>query len=717
MEMTIGERRLVARIARRADAEREYQRAKQQGRTASLLEQNRPNVFQMKVANVLPGDRVATDLFYTELLVPEDNDYEFVFPTVVGPRYSNRLSNEAPVSERWIQSPYLHSGEEPPQQGFNLWVEMATSVPIWDLACPSHALEAKFADASRASIRLPETERLAGDRDFILRYRLAGQEVESGLLLYEGPEEKFFLAMVQPPHRVTRKERAPMEYVFVVDVSGSMQGYPLAVSKRLLGNLLNALRPEDRFNVILFSGGSSLLSPNSLPANPAHIRAAVGLIDTQHGGGGTEILPALQRVVDLAPPCEPMGRTVVIATDGYVAVEPEVFDLIATHLGDVNFFAFGIGTSVNRFLIEGMARVGKGHPWVLTAETDAERATDEFLEYVASPVLVGTDLQFEGFDAYDVDPGQLPDLFASRPLVISGKWRGEAVGRIRLRGMSGNGPWAETIDVACSEPRPSYSALRHLWARERIATVSDYGRAFAETPERVEQITDLGLRYGLMTKYTSFVAVDPLSRTKQQSTKVNQPLPLPQGVSDLAVADWSTQAGWAIHFDASSFQAPTEIPPAMEDFPHYSIAACRVAGHIGVPGGVPGGVVGGVPGGLVGGVLGGVAKSAAPPPPPPPVQKLAPIVVSGNVQASRLIRRVEPAYPPLARHAGVQGIVLLRVEVDEKGNVVQIEVVRGHPLLVNAAVEAVKQWKYRPTLVNGGAVPVIVTVTVRFALK
>ncbi len=157
----------------------------------------------------------------------------------------------------------------------------------------------------------------------------------------------------------------------------------------------------------------------------------------------------------------------------------------------------------------------------------------------------------------------------------------------------------------------------------------------------------------------------------------------------------------------------------MEDVPEYSSVAGGMVGGVagGVPGGVPGGVVGGVPGGVTGGVLGGVPKSAAPPPPPPPTHLTEPIQVGGNLQASQLVKRVEPDYPELARQARVQGLVLLRVTIDEKGDVVKIEVVRGHPLLVDAAVKAVRQWKYRPTLINGNPVPVIATVTVPFALK
>jgi len=710
MEMTIGQRRLVAQIAKREDARKTYERARREGRTASLLEQERPNVFQMKVANILPGDVVRTDLYYTELLVPEKGIYQLVYPTVVGPRYSHRPKSTAPDSEKWVESPYLHSGQLP-QSRLALQVDISTAVPLWDLACPSHDIDARFPSASTASVRLAANEVQGANRDFILKYRLTGEAIASGLLLKEGPEENFFLAMIQPPRR-SAVTRAPMEYIFVVDVSGSMHGYPLEISKELLRNLLGSLGPHDLFNVVLFSGRSALLNDESLPATPAHIQAAIQLIEAEVGSGGTEILPALETALMIPSPKTPMGRTVVIATDGYVDVEQEVFDLISSALGNANFFAFGIGTSVNRYIIEGMARVGKGEPFVVTGESQARSAAADFATYVGSPILSRAEVQFEGLDAYDVDPPQLPDLFAERPLIITGKWRGVATGRIRLSGVSGKGDWRETLEVARSEPSPAHAALRYLWARERIAVLSDYNQSFRETDDRISQITDLGLRYSLMTKYTSFVAVDTVARTNQKPTTVAQPLPLPEGVSDLAVGNHGGSAS-VVKLDESRFAMPARIAkslpaPPMDSVPEYSNTA----------GGVPGGLVGGVPGGVVGGVLGGVPKSASPPPPPlPPVGIKSPIRVGGNVQASKLIKRVEAKYPELARQARVQGMVLLKILVDASGNVVEIHVVSGHPLLVEAAVEAVKQWKYRPTLLNGEAVPVIAIATVNFVLR
>lgn len=696
MEMMVGWRRMVAQIARREDAREAYERAKREGRTASLLEQDRPNVFQIRVANILPGDLVQTDLYYTELLAPEEQTYQFVFPTVVGPRYSHKPRSGAPCCDRFVETPYLHAGQAAPSS-LDIQVDISTAVPLWDLACPSHNIEAKFPTASRAVLRLASTEAQGGNRDFILRYRLTGQEVASGLMLHEGEDENFFLAMVQPPRRFAGAARPAMEYIFVVDVSGSMEGYPIGISKELLRSLLRALGPADRLNMILFSEGSWQLDERSEPATPANIQAAIELIENDWGGGGTEILPALRAAVAMPRPTTPMGRTIVIATDGYVDVEREAFDLISGELGNANFFTFGIGSSVNRHIIEGMARVGKGEPFVVDSEEEARAAARKFVDYIGAPVLTDVQFRFEGFDAYDVDPPQAPDLFAERPLIITGKWRGLAAGRIHLTGLSGGGKWSEVIDVGATQPSQAHAALRYIWARERIAALSDYSALSDESQERIDQITELGLRYSLMTKYTSFVAVDTVIRGNGTPTTVAQPLPLPQGVSDLAV----------VKMDATKFTMPAmEIPPPMDSYPP---PPPPIAGPE-----VPAGAVGGIgPDGLVGGPPGG---APLPLPAMPPRIMRAPVRVGGSLQASRLLVRVEPRYPEPAKRARIQGLVLLRVRINEQGKVVEIHVVRGHPLLRHAAIDAVKQWKYRPTVLNGEPVAVFATVTVNFVL-
>ena len=533
MKMTIGKRTILAKIQERKEARRQYEEAKQQGKSASLLEQQRPNVFQMNVANILPGDVIQVELKYTELLVPTDGIYEFVYPTVVGPRYSNQSAETALPSQKWVENPYSHQGESPAYT-FDLTTNLATGLPIQHIASTSHKVAIQYDAPSRASIKLDPSEKSGGNRDFILKYQLAGNKVQSGLLLFEGEKENFFLLMLQPPKRVKVSQIPPREYIFIVDVSGSMYGFPLDISKKLLKDLIGNLRPTDQFNVLLFSGGSSLMSEQSIPATSENIQRAINVIDRQRGGGGTELLPALKRALSLTR-SEGFSRTVVIATDGYVTVEEEVFDLIRKNLGDANMFTFGIGSSVNRHLLEGMARVGMGEPFVISKPEETREKAEKFRKMIESPVLTKVKVDFGKFNTYDVEPLSIPDVFAERPVILFGKWRGKPVGEMMLSGITSNGSYVDKIDIRKEKPHKSNAALQYLWARHRITLLSDYNSLHKEEG-RIKEVTQLGLTYNLLTAYTSFVAIDTEVRLVEgQAVTVKQPLPLPEGVSDYAV--------------------------------------------------------------------------------------------------------------------------------------------------------------------------------------
>ncbi len=354
MKMTIGVRTIIAKIKKREDARKEYEAAKRAGQSASLLEQHRPNVFQMNVANILPSDTITVELRYTELLIPSDKVYAFVYPTVVGPRYSSQNAEKAPATENWIENPYLRQGESPANT-LDVSLNLHAGLPVQDVTCTSHKVSINYTGSNIAVIKLDPSEKFGGNRDFILKYRLSGGKIESGLLLYEGEKENYFLIMLQPPKRIKVSRIPPREYMFIVDVSGSMHGFPLEISKKLLKDLIGSLRPKDKFNVLLFAGSSTVMSDKSLPATQENIRRAIDVIDRQRGGGGTALLPALKRALSM-PGTEGFSRNIVIATDGYVSVEEAAFDLIRNRLGDANMFTFGIGSSVNRHLIEGMAR-------------------------------------------------------------------------------------------------------------------------------------------------------------------------------------------------------------------------------------------------------------------------------------------------------------------------------------------------------------------------
>jgi Ca-activated chloride channel family protein len=535
MNVRIGDRLITASIREKKAAQAEYVAAKREGKTAALLEQHRANVFQMHVGNILPGDEIRVELSYTELLVPEDGTYRFVYPTVVGPRYNGAAGAESHRSEPWIATPHLRAGVASATR-FSLSVDLQSPVPLQSISSPSHRLRTTGERSQRASVALEEDGEPADNRDFVLEYRLEGDEIQSGVLLSRGDEENFFLAMIQPPAAVPTHEILPREYVFIVDISGSMSGFPLDTARSLMNDLMSRLSPSDTFNVLLFAGSNAVLAPQSVPATRENLRYALETLDRTTAGGGTELLPALRRA--LAMPADPgRSRVFVVVTDGYVSVEDDAYALVRNNLSRANLFAFGIGSAVNRELIEGLARAGQGEPFVVQDASAAAGEARRFREMIEAPVMNRVSVLFEGLEAYEVTPAQVPDLFARRPIVVFGKWRGEARGDIVIEGVTPRGPEhsRHVIDKASSSP--SAGALRYLWARHRIAELTDQERMTGGGEER-DAILALGLKYGLLTKYTSFIAVDRIVRvTDPTATRaVDQPLPLPKGVSELAVS-------------------------------------------------------------------------------------------------------------------------------------------------------------------------------------
>lgn len=534
MTMRIGEKIIHAKIKEKKEAKRIFNSAKKAGKSASLLEQKRPNVFSMSVANIMPGDLFEVELRYTELLVPTDGIYEFVYPTVVGPRYSGMPAAGAPESEKWVQNPYLKKGGDP-KTSFSISVNLSTGIPVHEVICKTHQTNIDYEGESLARISLADPSKFGGDRDFILNYRLTGKQIESGLMLYAGEDENFFLAMVQPPERVELADIPKREYIFIVDVSGSMHGFPLNTSKALLKNLIGNLRETDKFNLILFAGASKVMSPSSVPATAENIDMALRVIERETGGGGTELLSALKRGMKI-PRDENFSRTAIIVTDGFIHAEKEVFKEIQQNLDKTNVFAFGIGSGVNRYLIEGIAKSGLGEPFVVTKPSEADGTAEKFREYVQSPVLTGMEMTYENFETYDVEPMTIPDVFAERPVIVFGKWRGEPGGTVRLAGTGGSGEYVEEFDVSETKPLDENRALKYLWARSRLARLSDFNTQ-RKNPENRLEIVSLGLTYNLLTAHTSFVAVDDVVRNHDvaKTKDVTQPLTLPKGVSNRAV--------------------------------------------------------------------------------------------------------------------------------------------------------------------------------------
>lgn len=539
MKMEIGDEIITAKIKEKEEARHDYEQAKSEGKSASLLEQQRPNVFTMDVANVMPGDIIRIELHYTEMITPTDGIYQFVFPTVAGPRYTSPSVPKSLKAETWIASPFLRLGDTP-REKYNINVNLSAGVPITDLQCGSHKIDVAWDNQTSARISLSNPEEFAGNRDFILDYKLTGTEISSGLMLGTGESENFFLLMVQPPERYTPETIPPREYIFILDVSGSMYGFPLDTSKELIRNLAGSLRESDRFNVILFSDSLIQMSPESVPATAENVQKAFALIDNEEGGGGTELAPALETA--LAIPASPgSARSVIAITDGYISGEREIFDIIGRNICTTNFFSFGIGSSVNRYLIDGIAKTGLGESFVVTDPSEAAATADRFRTYIQSPVLTDVQVTYDGFDVYDIEPPTLSTLFASRPIVLFGKWKGEPSGTIHITGKTGGRDYAEDIPVSAAIPLEANNIIQYLWARTRVERLTDYGMTEDLQANAKKEVTELGLRYSMMTPYTSFIAVtEKVRNTEGKSTDVKQPLPIPMNVSEWAIGNGYT---------------------------------------------------------------------------------------------------------------------------------------------------------------------------------
>jgi Ca-activated chloride channel family protein len=527
MDMNIGDRTIHAKVYERQKADRVYQNALKEGKRAAKLTQHRPNVFQMNVGNIMPKEKVSIDLYYTEMLTPTSGEYQFVFPGAVGPRYTGENNS----GEQTFHLPYTKKGiEDSFRYELNLCID--AGMMIRKLYSNTHKINVRYPNMNEAEIFLSKSNVNPSNRDFILKYALRGNKINSGLLLYQGAEENFFAYIMEPPLKTSLEQIPPREYLFILDISGSMTGYPLDVSKKLMNNLLGDLRKTDSFNILLFAGGSTVFKPTPVYATQENLQNAIQFLSEPFGGGSTQLLNALTRAYSLPRMNDGSSRSMIVITDGYVSVEKEAFQMIRNNLNQSNVFTFGIGSSVNRHLIEGMAKVANSQSFIATNEKEAYVMAERFKEYIATPVLTQLKFSTEGFDAYDIEPSSIPDIFSSRPILVFGKWKGKPNGKIVINGKQGNGQFSREFKVSKGSLSKSFSSLKYLWARKKIELLDDYSISTSRTKQ---EIIELGLRYNLLSKYTSFVAMDHEIVNKKGNLKlVKQANPLPANLNNTA---------------------------------------------------------------------------------------------------------------------------------------------------------------------------------------
>jgi Ca-activated chloride channel family protein len=552
MTMSVGDRTVRGKILRREEAEAVYEAAKTGGQTASLLNQERPNIFTQSVANILPGEQIKITISYVETLKYADGSYEFRFPMVVGPRYvpgsataggqeSTKGNGFAPNTDRVPDGSRITP--QPVPEGMRVGHDISfdltldAGVVIDGITSKTHDVDVERPDDHRAHVRLKDLATIP-NKDFVLRYDVAGQKISDALLTHSSDKGGFFTFILQPPERVTAEDVTPKELVFVLDTSGSMSGFPIEKAKETMKLALENLYPYDTFNLITFAGDEHILFPEPVPATKENLAKAQAFLESRTGGGGTEMMKAIKASMD---PSDAQGhvRIVCFMTDGYVGNDMEIIGEVQKH-PNARVFAFGIGGSVNHFLLDNMAKYGRGEVEYVALNDDGSAAARRFHERVRNPLLTDISVDWNGLPVADVYPKTIPDLFSAKPLILTGRYTGNGKGTIRLRGKMSGRDFVREIPVDFSNSQTQHDVLATLWARTRIDDLmsQDFkGAQEGNMQEEVKQsIIQLGLEYRLMTQFTSFVAVEEMIVTDGgQPRRIDVPVEVPEGVNHGAV--------------------------------------------------------------------------------------------------------------------------------------------------------------------------------------
>lgn len=542
MTLTVGDRIIKGQIKKREEARKIYEQAKSDGKIAALLDEERPNIFTQSVANIPPGKEIRVTLRYLQDLPYDHSVYKFVFPMVVGPRYipgkatgakdtgGSPDTSQVPDASR-ITPPVLRPGE---RSGHNisLRVTLNAGVPIKNIRSSSHDISVRHEGESGAEILLDPSDSIP-NKDFTLSYEPSGKAVEVAALAHRTGKEGYLTLMIQPRADFPLSHITPKELVFAIDVSGSMSGFPVETAKELARRCLEGMNPNDTFQILSFASGNKLHFERPLKNTPKNIARARQELNALHGSGGTEMLEALRTALEF--PKDPARlRIVLFMTDGYIGNEKDILSFIQKHLNNSRIFPLGVGSSVNRYLLEEMAVMGKGVvQYVRFNEKPArlQEAIDHFYGRISKPYLTDLAVDWRGLDVREATPARLPDVFANQPIFLHARYEKSGSAQILLRGKFRGKPWAMPVIVHLPEKEPRHRAMGPLWARARMTELSRAMFGGEEEKEKVEKITRLALQHQLVSAYTSFVAVDesPAVAKGEKPMVVPVPVELPEG--------------------------------------------------------------------------------------------------------------------------------------------------------------------------------------------
>lgn len=495
MDIAVGDRLIEGFVLERSEARALYDEAKEDGRKAALLEQQRENLFTQYIAGICPDERVAVTIEYIEQVAYEDGLYELVIPTTVGERYS----------PPWVQdraalvTPYSDTGRK-----IDITVVIDEGMPVEALFSDSHAIEVRDEGDWGAEVGLMEAE--VPNKDFSLTWSLAGEENRASVVAHRQADDDGYLALNFEPqllddHFVAR----PRELIFVIDTSCSMQGEPFDMARQSVLLALQEMGPADTFNLVRFSDAASALfdSPQrNTAANRAVAKEWLKVFDS----GGTNMEQGIIKALTM--PGDPQSmRLVLMVTDGFVGGEDEMFATVRKYLGSSRLFSLGVGSSVNRYLLEGLAAMGRGDVSYQLRGSSAKQTVRSFYDRIAHPAMTDIRIDWGDLEVFEQYPRRIPDLWAGQPLRVVARYRGEGAVTVKVRAKVGREDIELELPVDLPAVAPEHASVSTLWARRKIRDLEWYPGTL--TPSQVKnKVIDVALEHNLVSKYTSLVAVD-----------------------------------------------------------------------------------------------------------------------------------------------------------------------------------------------------------------
>ncbi|MEA5485196.1 MULTISPECIES: VIT domain-containing protein [Pseudanabaena] len=536
MEIKIGDRVIKGEIKKREEAKEIYDRARKEGRTAGLLEQERDNIFTQSLANIKPGEQIKVTIRYTESLKFEKGDYEFVFPMVVGPRYIpgaaiDAKGNTIQVPDASRINPPVLRPETRSGNDITVSLQIDAGVPIRNLYSTSHRIDVQN-NSETVQLKLATGDNIP-NKDLIVRYKVSGDRTEPTILTTNTDQGSHFATYLIPAIAYRSDQIVPKDVVFLMDTSGSQSGDPIIKSRELMRRFINGLNPNDTFTIIDFSNTTRQLSSYPLQNNATNRQKAMKYIDQVDANGGTELMNGINAVMKFPTASDGRIRSVVLITDGYIGNDNEVIAAVQKNLKPGNrLYSFGVGSSVNRYLLERVAEMGRGTARVVRQDEPTQEVAEKFFRQINNPVLTNIQVKWEGDgSAPEIYPSNAPDLFAEQPLVLFGKKGDRANGKLKITGIAAGGErYEHTLDVNFDSGN-SNLGIAQLWGRARIKDLMNqmFG---GEVKSLVDAVTQTALNYRLLSQYTAFVAVSDEVRVNPDGSKmtVQVPVEMPQGV-------------------------------------------------------------------------------------------------------------------------------------------------------------------------------------------